>query len=73
MIELCVKEYCHNCPGFTPETDSYKLFADDRSAEYSTKIYCKYAARCANIARYLEKEIERKHADKQQFECELED
>lgn len=72
MIKLEVKDYCQNCPGFVAETDAVRVSVDGHY-EYTTTVWCKYAARCANIARYLEKEIERKHADKQQFECELED
>lgn len=67
MIKLDVKEYCQNCPGFVPETDSERVNVNGNMLVYATTVYCKYQARCANIARYLEKEIERQH--EQRDEC----
>lgn len=68
MIKLDVKEYCQNCPGFVPETDSERIASvDGRQLVHVTTVYCKYQARCANIARYLEKEIERQHEQREEL------
>lgn len=61
MIKLFVRDYCHNCPEFEPEVikDTYEI-ADERPG-YMTDIFCKHAARCDSMTRFLE--MERKCTD----------
>lgn len=56
MIKLFVKDYCHNCPEFEPEVtkDTYEIVYERLG--YMTDIFCKHAARCDAMTRFLEME-----------------
>lgn len=55
MIKLEVKEYCHNCPEFTPSVDKECYGSGYGDEFYHTTITCKYAKRCEAIAKYFRK------------------
>lgn len=57
MIDLVVKDYCHNCPSFEAVTE--KLFADCKVI--GTYIRCENAEQCQCIENYI----------KQAYECKL--
>lgn len=60
MIELCVEDYCQNCPDFRAnvEQTDWTIFSD--SVKYDTKIYCKNRDRCRVMAAYLSGKVEEK-------------
>lgn len=61
MITVVAKDYCQNCPGFSPVSVTERIHPCTEPHLYRTAIDCKDALRCANIARYLEKEVEKRH------------
>ena len=65
MIELRVKEYCHNCPDFEADVDkdretfrSYDPCTCDivTNIVCKTTVTCKYRYRCEAMKEYLETE-----------------
>lgn len=64
MINLKVEDYCQNCPDFEADVDKEKLYQHDLF-EFEpimiseTVVTCTRAHRCANLVRYLKKEIEK--------------
>ena len=62
MIELDVKEYCHNCMDFKADVVEpiREYFGEYESPVTSTVVRCEYRKRCANIVRYLERQIREK-------------
>ena len=66
MIKLKVEDYCQNCPDFKGEVHKEKFHSDnfmnfDREPIIfsETVVTCVKAHRCANLVRYLKKEIEK--------------
>ena len=61
MIELKVKEYCHNCPDFEAKVtvQDNELFAagetEPTTRICNTTVSCSHAKRCEGIKRYLER------------------
>ena len=58
MIELRVKEYCHDCPDFEPKVgkNTLSFFNVDRLETIertNTVITCQYHGRCASQMEYL--------------------
>ena len=65
MIELHVKPYCHNCPGFEPELEVVKLTTQNGwsplpSYKVTTFVRCKYRGRCESIFEHMKKEEAKK-------------
>ena len=60
MIELKVKEYCHNCPDFAAKV-SVREHDDGNMVNptkfYDTTVTCSHAKRCEGIMRYLDKTL----------------
>jgi len=56
MIRLNVKEYCHNCQDFEPETNVVAYYGN-RKKFFDTEVSCKDRCRCENIKDYIEEEI----------------
>lgn len=60
MIELKVKEYCHNCPDFATKV-SVREHDDGNMVNpakfYDTTVTCSHAKRCEGIMRYLDKTL----------------
>ena len=63
MITLDICDYCHNCEDFEAALDKreYETYADNEGTSYHTDItvHCRYRNRCANLFRYLKKEIKK--------------
>ena len=57
MIKLCVEEYCHECPDFTPVVETHELEMFDATIEVATNVLCKFKKRCAAVERHLRKEL----------------
>lgn len=61
MIELKVKDYCHNCPDFEAKVtvQDNELFPLGESEPFTricnTTVSCSHAKRCEGIKRYLER------------------
>lgn len=59
MIELKVKEYCHNCPDFEAKVtirEDELCSGDEVTARIvNTTVSCTHAKRCEGIKRYLER------------------
>ena len=62
MIRIEVQEYCSECCDFEPDVTrpvkmvGYTPFTDVTGvAQTDTIVICKYAKRCENIKRYLER------------------
>ena len=61
MIELKVKEYCHNCPDFeakvtVQDTDLFAAGESESVGRFcNTTVSCSHAKRCEGIKRYLER------------------
>lgn len=60
MIELNVKEYCHDCLSFEADVEPpQRLFGDNGCMfQTNTLVSCKYRRRCESIKRYLERACE---------------
>lgn len=58
MIELKVEDYCQECTQFEPESDTSKLF-DENKVLVHTRIMCTHRHFCNHIY----KMIERKYKD----------
>lgn len=52
MIKLEVKEYCHNCAWFRPETEVISACTPNGCTN-DTKVYCKDKSTCENIHTYI--------------------
>lgn len=64
MIKLCIEEYCHDCPRFTPEVKKDDIFFDGRLYfETSIFIFCECRHECASIKRHIEKKLKEKNND----------
>lgn len=66
MIRIDVQPYCDCCLDFTPDVEPpERLYYSsyDGGQEYEstsdTVIRCKYRKRCANMVRYLQKQMEK--------------
>lgn len=59
MIRLEVQPYCQDCLGFESSVTSPMRIpgVDDPTALTDTIIQCKWAKRCANIQKYLERKM----------------
>ena len=68
MIELKVEDYCQECKAFSPvstTTEYFEQYSYDSDfnvteripAHTQTTVKCKYAKRCAGIARHIRKEM----------------
>lgn len=65
MIRIDTQPYCDCCLDFTPDVEPperlYGYF--DNGQEYEqfgdTVVRCKYRKRCANMVRYLQKQMEK--------------
>lgn len=54
MINVSVKDYCQNCPMFTPKVD--QLYANNK---VHTIISCEYEDKCTVVAEYIREEIKK--------------
>lgn len=57
MIELCVGEYCHDCPEFEPVLRKLEVTTFTGEHGIETQVLCEYHKRCVAMKRYLEKKI----------------
>ena len=59
MIRLQIEEYCDWCLDFSPDvTPPSKILVDDKEPVLTdTIVKCEYSKRCANIKRYLERQM----------------
>lgn len=68
MIELNVAKYCEDCPDFEPENKSETLMSgtyyNDMEVCTVNTVSCRYAKRCAAIARHIEKEMRKEKGTK---------
>lgn len=63
MIELRIKDYCHNCPEFEVRSDRILgSYVDNKPTHTDNIVYCKHANKCARIEEYLEKRTNEKQA-----------
>lgn len=61
-IKLDVKDYCSGCCDFEadvtkPEKVTLYSGAEAIVTQTDTMVRCKYAARCANLVRYLKRQV----------------
>lgn len=65
MIELDLKDYCHNCDGFEPVfVEGSSVYNDSGMISRETSyVRCRYAKRCANIEKYLTRAMAHKEGD----------
>lgn len=61
MIKLEVEDYCRECPAFEPDVDTTGWYDPQSQEEVirDTIIRCRYRKRCANMVRYLERELKK--------------
>lgn len=61
MIRLDIQPYCSNCCNFEPDvTRPEKIECDFDYGKYTitdTIVRCKFAKRCENIKKYLERQL----------------
>lgn len=53
MIQLDVKDYCHNCAEFEPDIDKNHFFAGGDIYCTETIVRCKHRMRCATLVKYF--------------------
>ena len=63
MIRLDIKDYCHDCPNFTPTADVIEGYGVDCYI-CETTVTCLYHARCESINTYLKRQLEKEKSDK---------
>jgi hypothetical protein len=66
MIEVTsnIDDMCHDCPDFTPDVSTERLYAYDKPVIRRVTVRCQWCNVCANIRRYLEsKSKEELHID----------
>lgn len=62
MISLDVKDYCHDCPDFVPDSEQLMQYSDDFIPRMmiSNIVKCKNADKCAAMMKYLKSQMEDK-------------
>lgn len=56
-VDLDIQKYCGDCPNFSPDTDCYKDYADDRVIDHVVTITCKYRGHCKHLSKFHEKRV----------------
>ena len=54
MINVSVKDYCQNCPMFTPKVD--QIYMNDK---VHTTISCEYEFKCSIVADHIREELKK--------------
>lgn len=53
MIQLCVEDYCQDCPEFKPEALKIQINDFDLNSHIDTIVQCEHKERCEKFIRYL--------------------
>lgn len=59
MIEVDVKDYCHNCPSFDPVSVNNGYYSNSLLCISHNRIMCKNDDVCSEIMKYLKTVIEK--------------
>ena len=54
-VELKVKDYCNECPNFTPRVVTDRTFSEEMIASHEVVVSCKYEDQCKNLMKHLKK------------------
>lgn len=68
MISLVIEDYCQDCPEFDPaigRDNKYEFTSDGQvvSERYERTVECSHRRRCANMANYIRKEVNKIYDD----------
>ena len=57
MIELCIKEYCHDCRDFEPIKSTLYKDGIGRTCTVCTVVECEHSDRCERLVKYVKEQM----------------
>lgn len=64
MIDLCVEDYCQNCPHFQEDVEHESLWSNGKSLTGHIYIRCEHRKICKRIATMMKEKDENSEVEK---------